>query len=333
MIKNKKLIQFDWAIKSILRRKKNFKILEGFLSELLEKDIKIKSILESESNIQNPDDKQNRVDLLVKTNEGEHVIIEIQVQSQSDYLSRVLFATSKEVVENIGRGDKYSVIPKIISISILYFDIFKNDDSVHVMTKAVVDSSGTFYKLSEILKKQQGVADESIDIFPDHYFIEVQKFKGEIRKSLDEWIYFLKTEEIKGDISAKGLKEASSELDYLKLSAKDKRDYNAHLESKSLHAQYIDKVKAESLAQGIAQGIAQGTAQGIAQGTAQGIAQGVAKQKAEAEKEKAERDKKEAEKNKRITTGLLDYGFDLDAISDLTGIDLSELEKLEEIEV
>ena len=319
-MKNKKLIQFDWAIKSILRRKKNFKILEGFLSELLEKDIKIKSILESESNIQNPDDKQNRVDLLVKTNEGEHVIIEIQVQSQSDYLSRVLFATSKEVVENIGRGDKYSVIPKIISISILYFDIFKDDDSVHVMTKAVLSSSGTFYKLSEIVKKQflARLANESIDIFPDHYFIEVQKFKGEIRKSLDEWIYFLKTEEIKGEISAKGLKEASSELDYLKLSAKDKRDYNAYLESKSLHAQYIDKVKAESLAQGIAQG--------VAKGRAEGVAEGVAKEKAEAEKENTE-------KNKRITTGLLKYGLDLDAISDITGIDLSELEKLEEIEV
>jgi flagellar biosynthesis/type III secretory pathway protein FliH len=114
------------------------------------------------------------------------------------------------------------------------------------------------------------------------------------------------------------LKEASSELAYLKLSAKDKRDYNIHLESKSLHAQYIDKVKAESLAQGIAQG--------VAKGRAEGVAEGVAKEKAEAEKENTE-------KNKRITTGLLKYGLDLDAISDITGIDLSELEKLEEIEV
>ena len=103
---NKKLIQFDWAIKSILRRKKNFIILEGFLSELLKKDIKIISILESESNIQNAENKQNRVDILVRTNEGEHIIIEVQAQNQPDYLSRVLFATSKQVSENISKGEK-----------------------------------------------------------------------------------------------------------------------------------------------------------------------------------------------------------------------------------
>jgi hypothetical protein len=31
----KKHIRFDWAIKRLLRRKANFGILEGFLSELL----------------------------------------------------------------------------------------------------------------------------------------------------------------------------------------------------------------------------------------------------------------------------------------------------------
>ena len=121
------------------KKKKNFKILEGFLSELLKKDIKITSLLESESNIQNADDKQNRVDLLVKTNKGEHIIIEVQAQSQPDYLSRVLFATSKEVVENTGRGDKYRVIPKIRSISILYFKIFKGDNFLHLIPDLAAD--------------------------------------------------------------------------------------------------------------------------------------------------------------------------------------------------
>ena len=46
----KNLIRFDWAIKRLLRNKANFGILEGFLSELLEDDIKIENILEGESN-------------------------------------------------------------------------------------------------------------------------------------------------------------------------------------------------------------------------------------------------------------------------------------------
>ena len=86
--------------------------------------------------------------------------------------------------------------------------------------------------------------------------------------------------------------------------------------------------RAEAFAQGMAQGMAQGIAQGIAQGMAQGEAEGIALGRANREKEKAERDKKEAEKTKRITTGLLNYGFDLDTVSDITGIDLSELETI-----
>ena len=45
-----RLIRFDWAVKSILRDKANFDILEGFLAAVLNEDIKILNILESESN-------------------------------------------------------------------------------------------------------------------------------------------------------------------------------------------------------------------------------------------------------------------------------------------
>ena len=57
-----KLIRFDWAMKKLLRDKANFDILEGFLSVLLSDDIKIKQILDSESNKEASDDKHNRVD-------------------------------------------------------------------------------------------------------------------------------------------------------------------------------------------------------------------------------------------------------------------------------
>lgn len=78
-----KLIRFDWAIKHILRNKSNFVILEGFLSELLKQTIKIIEILESDtstrlsnqSNQKTSRDKFNRVDLLVKLESGELVII------------------------------------------------------------------------------------------------------------------------------------------------------------------------------------------------------------------------------------------------------------------
>jgi hypothetical protein len=57
----KKLVHFDWAMKKMLRYKANFDILEGFLSELLGEEVKIKQVLDIESNKEAADDKFNRV--------------------------------------------------------------------------------------------------------------------------------------------------------------------------------------------------------------------------------------------------------------------------------
>ena len=46
----KNFVSLDWAIKRILRSKANFVVLEGFLSELLGRDIKILNVIEGEGN-------------------------------------------------------------------------------------------------------------------------------------------------------------------------------------------------------------------------------------------------------------------------------------------
>ena len=78
-VNERKLIRFDWAIKYLLRNKANFDVLEGFLSELLLEEVKIQSILESESNKSSAAAKFTKVDLLVKLRDEKNVIIEVQV--------------------------------------------------------------------------------------------------------------------------------------------------------------------------------------------------------------------------------------------------------------
>ena len=46
----RQLVRFDWAMKNILRDKANFDILDGFLSELLQEQIKIDRRLEDDVN-------------------------------------------------------------------------------------------------------------------------------------------------------------------------------------------------------------------------------------------------------------------------------------------
>ena len=51
MDKNK-YIRFDWAVKRLLRDKANFVVLEGLLTVLLDRQVHIIDILESEGNQQ-----------------------------------------------------------------------------------------------------------------------------------------------------------------------------------------------------------------------------------------------------------------------------------------
>jgi len=91
--KKMRLIRFDWAMKSILRDKANHAILEGFLSVLLNEKIRIQSILSSQGNKKDEDDKYNDVDILVKNSDGEYIIVEVQNTKQHDYFHRILYLT------------------------------------------------------------------------------------------------------------------------------------------------------------------------------------------------------------------------------------------------
>ncbi|MFO7145140.1 hypothetical protein B9T16_28730 [Arthrospira sp. PCC 8006] len=64
-------VSFDWAIKRLLRKKADFTVLEGFLSVLLKKEVKVESLLESESNREAADDKMVVVDVLCKLDNGD----------------------------------------------------------------------------------------------------------------------------------------------------------------------------------------------------------------------------------------------------------------------
>ena len=218
----KKLIRFDWAIKKILRSKANFVVLEGLLSELLNDDIKIQSILESESNQETADDKFNRVDLLVKDSKNQLIIIEVQVRKQIDYLQRMAYGTAKVMTEHIKKADKYKKIKKIISINILYFDLGEGADYIyHGLTKLIGIHNNKELKLSK----------EQYEIFSEYYIINVNKFNDIAKNTLDQWIYFLKNEEVKKNFKAKGLKEAQEILSIMKLPEKEQKKYDRYLES------------------------------------------------------------------------------------------------------
>lgn len=228
----RKLISFDWAIKRILRSKANFDILEGFLSELLKEDIKIIEILESESNQEQRDDKFNHLDLKVKNDKDEIILIEIQYSSELDYLQRILYASSKAIAEHMKEGQAFSKVSKVISISILYFDFGEGDDYIYKGTTNFIGlHNKTQLKLNE-KQKELYKTDKVEKIYPEYYLIKVRNFDDNAKDTLDEWINFLKNEEIPENPKAKGLLKAAQELDYLKMNKEEQLEYNKYKEDR-----------------------------------------------------------------------------------------------------
>ncbi len=60
------------------------------------------------------------------------------------------------------------------------------------------------------------------------------------KDSLDEWIYFLKNEDIKGDFPAKGLAASKEKLDYMKLNEAERLAHEENSENQRYRASMIE---------------------------------------------------------------------------------------------
>jgi len=231
---SKKLIRFDWAMKKLLRHKANFGILEGFLSELLRFDVTIESILESEGNKQDEYDKYNRVDILVKSQNNELMLVELQNDSEIDYFHRMIFGVSKLVTEYIKEGEPYGTIKKIYSINIVYFGLGQGKDYVYEYRGEFVGLHENDILLPTSLQKQDFKVEKVSDIFPKYYILKVNNFNNVAKDTLDEWVYFLKNSEVKDSFKAKGLDKAKEKLRYENLTDEEKKMYDRFQENRRI---------------------------------------------------------------------------------------------------
>ncbi len=291
-----RLISFDWALKRLLRSQAHFNILEGFLSELLRDEIQILEILESESNKDTALEKHNRVDLKARNSAGEIILIEVQYQRQFDYLLRIFHSTARTVVEHLQEGQPYHQVVKVISVSILYFDLGQGQDYVyHGATRCIGLHHHDELQLSE-MQQQLYQHQEPHELFPEYYLIKVNQFDDIARDSLDEWIYFLKHEEVPENFRAGGLQQAKEQLDILKLPEAERRAYESYQDD--LHQQ------ASMVHSSYGWGLHQGRQQGREEGREEAAL--------------------------RIARSLLDLIGDDDVLAEKTGLSVADIQRLRE---
>lgn len=251
MAKSTNVVRFDWVIKRLLRNKADYVVVEGLLTVLLGRPIKIKNLLESEGNQETADDKFNRVDLLAEDEDGELLIFEIQNNRELDYFHRMAYGTSKVISEYMKLGDPYEKVRKVYSINIVYFSLGQgNDYAYHGVTKFVsMHDENEELQLSAAQRNAFQCSMPS-DIFPEYYLLRVDKFDTLAKTPLDEWIDYLKTGDIPVTATAPGLPEAREQLLFDNLSESEKKEYFRMMENLRYQRSVIETGREEGRAEG-----------------------------------------------------------------------------------
>ena len=296
-------IRFDWMIKRLLRNKSNHVVLEGFLSVLINRQIKITQILESEGNQDDDQQKFNRVDLLVEDDKKEKFLIEVQNDHEIDFFHRMAFGAAKIIADYMAIGEPYKSLPKVYSVNIVYFSLGQGKGYAYHGTTVFKNmfNEEDELRLTPAQRSKFGV-DEVRGIFPEYYILRVNKFDDEIRQPLQEWISFLKTGEIPDAFTAQGLKEAREILRVDSLSEEDRKVYKRYLQGVSLALSLDDSSRYEGYCDGHLDGLAEGRTEGRAEGVKQNSIETAKRMKAE--------------------------GLDLNLIFKITQLPIDEIERL-----
>ena len=279
--KNSQYVRFDWAIKRILRDTANKKVLEGLITVLVGKPVTIIEIIESGNNKIRKEDKSNCVDVKAKMEDGEIVIVEVQLSREVDFFQRILFGTATAINDQIGEGQDYEVIKKVYSINILYFDFGEGDDyayhgymDFHGITKPGTVLTFHTEKEKEYVQRNVKRLTPPEEVFPKVFLLLVNKFNEVAKTPIEEWMAYLKDGIIKPDTTTPGLQEAREKLDYMRMTREERRAYEDYMVSVHAARDVFETALADSRAEGRAQGLSEGRAQGLSEGRAEGRAEG-----------------------------------------------------------
>ena len=121
----------DWIFKLLFgdeRHKDNtIALLKSFL-DLPEEEFDI-SFMDTALKPEFEEDKTGIVDLKIRTKSGHIIDVEIQVNPFPYLEKRISFYKSKLIVEQIGEGERYDVIRRVICVCILDYPFFRKESA------------------------------------------------------------------------------------------------------------------------------------------------------------------------------------------------------------
>ena len=257
---DKPLISFDYAIKYLLKNKANYDIVEGFISSLLKTEgygpVKIKALLDTESNKETRNLKKSIADLIIEDLNGQKYIVEVERAYTANFIHKACFNSCRLVVDSIDGGEDYSTIKKVFHISLLYFipdniktplshgkTVFKTIETKETIDLHIASLGGQIFDLN---------------ILPEYFLITVPMFNNVIKQEIDEWLYVMKNSVTKENFKSLCMKKVKDRLSVLNMDPVEKDAYYTYIKEVITQRDAINAAEIKGEIKGRAEGKTEG---------------------------------------------------------------------------
>jgi predicted transposase/invertase (TIGR01784 family) len=170
----------DFVFRRLFGIEENKDLLISLINSVVEPRLHVADvIIKNPFNLAEYEELQETVvDIKAMAQDGTWYTIEMQVYGQKSYGKRAIYYAAKGYVDQLGKGQQYSILNKTIGINFLAFDLF---DDARMVRHFV-------FKDTETNEHPEDVT------FLQLYFIEIGKFHkdwSEIGTSGDRWVAFM----------------------------------------------------------------------------------------------------------------------------------------------
>ena len=291
----------DYFIRYLLASEGNEDILENIVNSVLEdlgfEEVHNLHIINPHNLPENINLKESVLDVKAITKSNKKIIIEIQLSGNIDFLKRIYYYISRNIVSEVDEKEPYYIISEVISINFVNFNMDFNDEG----------KPHRCFKLIDIEKPNV-----VLDMVQMH-ILEVPRFKNILsnsniedmkKKRILSWIEFFTAKDLDNNEKSK-LKEVNKIMkkvidryERFTSSEDEMQVYNAR--DAFLYGQTVMLKKERE--EGIKEGIKKGMEEGV---------------------EKGKKSEKIA-----IAKNLKNSGIDINIISENTGLSIEEIKNL-----
>jgi predicted transposase/invertase (TIGR01784 family) len=139
----------DFLFKLIFGNERNKKLLKSFLQAILSLPDDDFDLVFLDTHLKQEffGDKLSIIDVRIKTKTGKQIDIEMQVAPTADFFERICFCQAKMLAEQLGEGEDYENIKKVISIIVADFRLIDSGDEkrYHHCYRMHDDVDGTYF--------------------------------------------------------------------------------------------------------------------------------------------------------------------------------------------